>query len=168
MVELLRDYDSQEHPAELTSRDYVFAMLALLCLLPSANTRHKAKLSSAELVNNFVWFKSAQTSIDLFLAEKKSSHKQPFLLCLGTPDRPGLFYLIVDVKAISLGDCGVLKAVDALFKAHFVFWVSYAKSSELLMEFLQKLIYKIDNKKLSPRVRELHNSVMSFRARNSE
>ena len=167
VVELLRDYDSVEHATDLSPRDHLYALLLLLCLLPSANTRHKAKISSAELMNSFIWFKPQQTSIELFLSEKKSNtHKQPFLLCLGSKENPSDFYLIVDVKAIALGDCGVVKAVDALFKSHYVFWVGYAKCLSLFLEFLQKLIYKIECTKLSPRVRELHNSIVAMRGEN--
>ena len=109
VVELLCDYDSVEHPTDLSPRDHLYALLLLLCLLPSANTRHKAKVSSAELINSFIWFKPQQTSIELFLSEKKSTtHKQPFLLCLGSKENPANFYLILDVRAIALGDCGVL------------------------------------------------------------
>jgi hypothetical protein len=119
VVQLLHDYDSMEHSSELQLRDHMYAILCLLYLLPSANTRQKAKISSAELLNSFIWFKPRQTGIELFLEEKKSTtHKQPFLLCLGTVEQPNEFYLIVDVKAIPLGTCGVVKAVDALFKAH--------------------------------------------------
>ena len=79
ITELLRDYDSQEHTADLGLRDYLYALLALLHLLPSADTRHKAKLSSAELPNKFIWFKPQQTSLDLILSEKAAkTHKQPF------------------------------------------------------------------------------------------
>lgn len=160
IVELLREYDSQEHSAEVNIREHLYALLALLYLLPSANTRHKAKRSSAELLNSFLCFKPQQTSIDLVLSEKL--HKQPFLLCLGTIENPGVFYLILDVKAISLGACGVLKAVDTLFKAHYVYWVGYAKSLELFMEFLQKVVYKIECTKLSSRVGELDSSLRAF------
>jgi len=161
--ELLRDYDAVEHSAELSLRDHLYALLALLFLLPSADTRHKAKLSSAELPNKFISFKPKQTSIDLFLSEKSSkTHTQPFLLCLGTRDSPGVFYLVLDMKAIALGDCGVLKAVDVLFKSHYVYYVGYAKCLEPFMEFLQKLVYKIECTKLSSRIRELQNSVASL------
>jgi len=44
LVKLLRDYDSQQPPTELTARDYTHAILALLHLLPISNTRKKAKL----------------------------------------------------------------------------------------------------------------------------
>ena len=134
MVDLLRDYDAVEHTADLSLRDQLYALLLLLVLLPSANTRHKAKLSSAKLMNSFIWFKPQQTSTELFLSEKQTStHKQPFLMCMGNKENPGSFYLILDVKAIALGNCGVLRAVDALFKAHYVYWVGYAKCLEFFM-----------------------------------
>jgi len=66
------------------------------------------------------------------------------------------------MKAIALGDCGVLKAVDVLFKSHYVYYVGYAKCLEPFMEFLQKLVYKIECTKLSSRIRELQNSVASL------
>jgi hypothetical protein len=167
IVQLLRDYDSKEHSNELTSRDHMYALLCLLYLLPSANTKHKAKLSSAELLNSFIWFMPQQTSIDLFVSEKRSkTHTQPFLLCLGTVESPGDFYLIVDVKAVSIGTCGVLNAVDCLFKAHYVYWVGYAKCLDLIMEFLQKVFFKIECSKMSPRVRELQKSILVFKDGN--
>jgi hypothetical protein len=169
IVELLRDYDSQEHSTDLTARDHLYAVVALLYLLPSANIRHKAKLSSAELLNSFIWFKPQHTGIEVFLTENKSkTHKQPFLLCLGSIESPGSFFLILNVKAIPLGDCGVLKAVDGLFKAHYVYWVGYAKCLELFMEFVQKLIYRIECSKLSACVRELQNSILVLRGGNTQ
>ena len=91
-MDLLRDYDAVEHTADLSPRDQLYALLLLLVLLPSANTRHKAKLSSAELMNSFIWFKPQQTSIELFVSEKQSStHKQPFLLCMGNKENPSSF-----------------------------------------------------------------------------
>jgi hypothetical protein len=160
IVELLRDYDLQPHSAELTSRDTMYAVIALLHLLPSSNTKHKAKRSAAELDKTLITFKPQQTSIDMFLNQKNDDHhQQPFLLCLGSKDNPCSFYLIVDVKAVCLGDCGVLRAIDILFKAHYVFWVGYAKPLEFFMEFIQKLIFKVECTKLSARIRELKSSI---------
>lgn len=88
----------------------------------SNNTRHKGRKSSVELENSFLTFRSQQTSIVLFLTEKKASdqHKQLVHMCLGSKENPGVFFLILDGKAVSLGECGILKAVDCLFKAHCV------------------------------------------------
>jgi hypothetical protein len=160
VVELLRDYDSQPHSAELASRDYMYAIIALLHLLPSCNTRQNAKCSAAELINNLITLRLPQTSIDLFLKQKNDSHhQQPFLLCIDSKDNPCAFYLIVDVKAVCLGDCGVLKAIDILFKAHYVFWVGYAKPLQFFMEFVQKVIFMVERTKLSARIRELKSSI---------
>ena len=65
----------------------------------------------------------------------------------------------LDVKAIALSACGALMALDCLFKAHYGFWVGYSMSIELLMEFIQKVLYKIEITTFSSRVHELHNSV---------
>jgi hypothetical protein len=79
MVQLLPEYDSQRHSAsELSLRDHLYALLALIYLLPNAKAKvssasAKAKVSSAELLNSFIWFKPQQTSIELFLSEKASS-----------------------------------------------------------------------------------------------
>lgn len=164
ITELMREYDAQQHSGEVTPRDLLYSFMFLLHLLPSNNTRHKGRKSSVELENSFLTFRSQQTSIELFLTEKKASeqHKQPFLMCLGSRENPGVFFLILDGKAVSLGECGILKAVDCLFKAHFVFWVDYAKPSCLFMEYLQKIIYNIDCDKLSASVKELRNAITAI------
>ena len=54
LVELLRNYDSVDHPADVCDRDFMFSLLALLHLLPSANTKHKARVSTSELATTFI------------------------------------------------------------------------------------------------------------------
>jgi len=162
LTQLLRNYDFEQHAAsdEPTSRDCMYAVMALLQLLPSNNTRHGAKASAAEVEKNLISFRPQQTSLGLFLSEKNEAiHQQPFLLCIGSMDSPSSFYLILDAKALGLGDCGVLRAVDVLFKAHYVFWVGYAKPLSFFMEFVQKLVYKVECTKLSARIRELKSSI---------
>jgi len=161
IVQLLRNYDFDQHTADQpTSRDCMYALMALLQLLPSNNTRHGAKASAAEVEKNLISFQPQQTSLELFLSQKNDAiHQQPFLLCLGSMDSPSSFYLILDVKALSLGDCDVLRAVDVLFKSHYVFWVGYAKPLTFFMEFVQKLVYKVECTRLSTRIRELKSSI---------
>lgn len=163
LIELLREYDAQPHSPEPTERDFNYAILALLHLLPSCNTRQKARLSSAELESSLIAYAPQQTCIQLFVdAKQLSKNKQPSLLCLGSKDQCGNFYLLLDAKAVDLGECGTVKAVDYLFKCHFVFWVSYGKCLALFMEFLQKVIYKIQPEKFSTRVRELPNCILTL------
>jgi hypothetical protein len=164
LVEILREYDLQKHAPEVTPRDILYSLLCLLHLLPSTNTRQKGRKSSVELENCFLTFQSPQTSIELFLAEKANSdqHKQPFIMCLGSKEQPTTFFLILDKKAVCLGECGILRAVDCLFKAHFVYWVDYAKPLCYFMEFLHKVIYNIDCKKMSSCVKELRTSIVAL------
>jgi len=98
---------------------------------------------------SFIAFKAKQTSTELFLKSKTKNQKQPMLLCMGSKDdtEHANFYLILDLKAVSLGECGIIHALDALFKAHFVFWVDYAKPVSKLMEFLQKWSTKLNQPK---------------------
>ena len=163
VIQVLRDYEMQAHPLPLLSRDFVYCIFCLLHLLPTLNTRHKGRISSVELENQLTTFKPQQTSLDLFLNEKKTTnHKQPFLLCLGSKENPSTYYLILDSKAVSLGECGVLRALDCLFKGHFVIWVDCAKPLARFLEFLQKIVYKINSSKLSACVHELHNSITAL------
>lgn len=84
--------------------------------------------------------------------------------CVGSKNRPGAFYFLLDARAVGLGECGTVRAVDCLFKAHYVFWVDYAKCLSSYMEFLQKVLYKIEVSKLSARVRELCSSIRALTA----
>jgi len=106
VVELVYQYDEVEHGGELTDRDKLYSLLALLRLLPSANTRHKAKLSSVELEHSLVVYRPAQTSMELFLSQKTKLQQQPFPLCLASKNDCGPFFLILDKKAVPLGACG--------------------------------------------------------------
>jgi len=72
----MREYDMQQHTIDVTPRDNMFAILSLLHLLPSSNTRHKARITSAELESSLLTFKPQQTSIDLIIKEKTANHHQ--------------------------------------------------------------------------------------------
>ena len=78
VVELVHQYDEVQHGGELTDRDKLYSLLALLRLLPSANTRHKAKLSSVELEHSLVVYRPAQTSMELFLSQKNETTAPTF------------------------------------------------------------------------------------------
>lgn len=78
VVELIHQYDEVQHGGELTDRDKLYSLLALLRLLPSANTRHKAKLSSVELEHSLVVYRPAQTSMELFLSQKNETTAPTF------------------------------------------------------------------------------------------
>jgi len=86
ITHLIRNYE-QHTSDQPSNRDCMYALMALLQLLPSNNTRHGAKASAAEVLKNLISFQPQQTSLGLFLSQKNEAiHQQPFLLCLGSMD----------------------------------------------------------------------------------
>lgn len=83
---------------------------------------------------------------------------QPFLLCIGeNKSKIQKYYIILDQKALPCMAHTAVAAFDELFKAHFVFAVSYDDSLFNFYTFLQTTVYGIDGAtaKESPRVKEI-------------
>lgn len=83
---------------------------------------------------------------------------QPFLLCVGEKQcRIQKYYIILDQKAIPCVAQTAVAAFDELFKAHFVFAVSYDEALFNFYTFIQTTVYGIDvgTAKESPRVKEI-------------
>lgn len=100
--------------------------------------------------------------MDTFLSWSGST--QPFLLGIGEKKSSiQKFYVILDQKAIPCETQTAVAAFDELFKAHFVFAVSYDEALFNFYTFIQTTVYGIDvgNARESPRVKEirvrLHN-----------
>lgn len=85
--------------------------------------------------------------------------QQPYLLAVGRQKRKvDSFYVAIDKRlSRSLG------AFDELFKAHFVFNVSYDAALVNFYTFLQTTVYNIDMGKMkeSPRVRDLRAKILN-------
>ncbi|XP_035760815.1 uncharacterized protein LOC102792227 [Neolamprologus brichardi] len=91
---------------------------------------------------------------------------QPFLLCIGEQKKNiQRFFIIVDQKAIPCDAPTSVAAFDGLFKAHFVFSLSYDEALSSFYTFIQTTIYNIDvgNTKESPRVKELRARLLRDR-----
>ncbi|XP_030581625.1 uncharacterized protein LOC115777779 [Archocentrus centrarchus] len=83
------------------------------------------------------------TSMATFLAKVGSA--QPFLLCVGEKkSRIQKFYIILDQKPIPCVAQTAVAAFDELFKAHFVFAVSYDATLLNFYTFIQTTVYGID------------------------
>lgn len=83
---------------------------------------------------------------------------QPFLLCIGEQkNRIQRFHVIVDQKPIPCKAQTSVAAFDELFKAHYVFSLSYDEALCSFYTFVQTTVYNIDvgSAKESPRVKEL-------------
>lgn len=84
--------------------------------------------------------------------------QQPFLLCVGERKNSlQKFYIVVDQKAIPCKAQTSVAAFDELFKAHYVFSVSYHEALCNFYTFIQTTVYGIDvgKAKESSRVKEI-------------
>ncbi|KAI9517715.1 hypothetical protein NQZ68_000883 [Dissostichus eleginoides] len=133
----------------------ISALLLLLHLLPPTPRGHKktAKISSAQAANHLVRFLKQGASLTTFL--EKVEARQPFLLCIGEQRKKiQRFVIVVDHKPIPCNAQTSVAAFDALFKAHYVFSLSYNEALSSFYIFIQTTVYNIDvgNAKESPRV----------------
>ncbi|XP_023808216.1 uncharacterized protein LOC111946938 [Oryzias latipes] len=134
------------------------ALLLLLHLLPPTSKGHKKsdKISSAQAAHRLVRFVKEGVSLNTFL--EKVDVRQPFLLCVGEQRKEiRRFFIMVDQKPIPCSALTSVAAFDVLFKAHFVFSISYDEALSSFYAFIQTTVYNIDvgNTKESPRVKEL-------------
>ncbi|XP_049338304.1 uncharacterized protein LOC125803859 [Astyanax mexicanus] len=134
------------------------AILLLLHLLPPTARGQKktAKISSAQAANHLVRYIPEGASLTTFL--ERAETKQPFLLCIGEQKNKILkFYIIIDQKAVPCKAQTLVAAFDELFKAHYVFSLSYDEALSNFYTFVQTTVYNIDIgvTKESPRVKEL-------------
>ncbi|KAG9261779.1 hypothetical protein AMEX_G430 [Astyanax mexicanus] len=134
------------------------AILLLLHLLPPTARGQKktAKISSAQAANHLVRYIPEGASLTTFL--ERAETKQPFLLCIGEQKNKILkFYIIIDQKAVPCKAQTSVAAFDELFKAHYVFSLSYDEALSNFYTFVQTTVYNIDIgvTKESPRVKEL-------------
>ncbi|KAL3999310.1 N-acetylglutamate synthase [Sarotherodon galilaeus] len=112
--------------------------------------------SSAQAANHLVRFVKEGVSLTTLL--EKADARQPFLLCTGEQKKNfQRFFIVVGQKAIPCDAPTSVAAFDGLFKAHFVFSLSYDEALTSFYTFIQTTIYNTDvgNTKESPRVKEL-------------
>ncbi|KAJ8398306.1 hypothetical protein AAFF_G00428760 [Aldrovandia affinis] len=90
--------------------------------------------------------------------------RQPYLLAVGRQkSKIDSFYIVMDKHLIPCQANRSLGAFDELFKAHFVFNVSYDVALVNFYTFLQTTVYNIDVGKMkeTPRVRELRARLLN-------
>lgn len=103
-------------------------------------------------------------SLTTFL--EKVDARQPFLLCVGEQRKDiQRFFIVVDQKPIPCSASTSVAAFDDLFKAHFVFSLSYDEALSSFYTFIQTTVYNIDvgSTKESPRVKELRARLLQER-----
>ncbi|XP_059213204.1 uncharacterized protein LOC131991716 isoform X2 [Centropristis striata] len=139
------------------------SLLLLLYLLPPPPGGSKCpKISASDAVERLVVFHKSCCSLEEHLQNQQS--QQPYLLAVGRQKRKiDNFYVSVDKRLIPCQASRSLGAFDELFKAHFVFNVSYDGALVNFYTFLQTTVYNIDMGKMkeSPRVRDLRAKLLN-------
>ncbi|XP_072556798.1 uncharacterized protein [Paramormyrops kingsleyae] len=138
------------------------SILLLLHLLPPSAGRKKVKISPLDAVDRLVQYHKSCTSIEEHLSGREGH--QPYLLAVGrVKKRIDNFYVVVDKQLIPCAGTSSLSAIDELFKAHYVFNLTYEESLANVYTFLQTTVYNIDIgiTSASPRVRELRVKLLN-------
>ncbi|CAI5642751.1 unnamed protein product [Oreochromis niloticus] len=120
------------------------------------------KISASDAVERLVVFHKSCCSLEEHLQNQQS--QQPYLLAVGRQKRKAdSFYVAIDKRLIPCQASRSLGAFDELFKAHFVFSVSYDAALVNFYTFLQTTVYNIDMGKMkeSPRVRDLRAKILN-------
>ncbi|KAJ8285246.1 hypothetical protein GJAV_G00024610 [Gymnothorax javanicus] len=141
--------------------DMASVLLLVHLLPPPPGGRKSAKISAREAVDRVVQFYKARTE---WHPGGLEAPRQPYLVAVGTRrDQIESFYLALDRQLIPCQANCSLGAFDELFKAHFVFGLSYDEALSSVYTFLQTTVYNIDvgSVKESPRVKELRARMLN-------
>ncbi|KAK6290859.1 hypothetical protein J4Q44_G00387410 [Coregonus suidteri] len=149
---------------EATTYDQEMAsLLLLLHLLPPPLRGLKSpKISACDAVERLVVFHKSCCSLEEHLCNQQG--RQPYLLAVGRQkSKIESFYITMDKRLIPCKANHSLGACDELFKAHFVFNLSYDVALVNFYTFLQTTVYNIDVGKMkeSPRVNDLRARLLN-------
>uniref|UniRef100_UPI001A988105 uncharacterized protein LOC120832177 n=1 Tax=Gasterosteus aculeatus aculeatus TaxID=481459 RepID=UPI001A988105 len=139
------------------------SLLLLLHLLPPPPGGLKSpKNSACDAVERLVVFHKSCCSLEEHLRNQQG--RQPYLLAVGRQkSKIDSFYITMDKRLIPCKANRSLGACDELFKAHFVFNLSYDVALVNFYTFLQTTVYNIDVGKMkeSPRVKDLRARLLN-------
>ncbi|XP_073689424.1 uncharacterized protein [Garra rufa] len=128
----------------------------------SAGGLKSPKISACDAVERLVVFHKSCCSLEEHLNNNQRQH--PYLLAVGRQKSMiDTFYITLDKHLIPCQANRSLGAFDELFKAHFVFNLSYDSALVSFYTFLQTTLYNIDVGKMkeSPRVRDLRARLLN-------
>ncbi|TDH05601.1 hypothetical protein EPR50_G00124110 [Perca flavescens] len=167
--ELRRLVESAESPPgsdldEATTYDQEMASLFLLLHLlpPPPGGLKSPKISACDAVERLVIFHKSCCSLEEHLRNQQG--RQPYLLAVGRQkSKIDNFYITMEKRLIPCKTNRSLGACDELFKAHFVFNLSYDVALVNFYTFLQT-VYNIDVGKMkeSPRVKDLRARLLNI------
>ncbi|XP_041757036.1 uncharacterized protein LOC121584888 [Coregonus clupeaformis] len=132
-----------ENDSETNWDNDMSSLLLLLHLLPPPAGGKRTKISASDAVGRLVHFHKSCCSIEDHL---DGSHgRQPYLLAVGRrQSKIDNYYIVADKRLVPCQATSGLCAFDELFKAHFVFNLSYDDALVNFYTFVQTTIYNID------------------------
>ncbi|XP_030612996.1 uncharacterized protein LOC115799840 isoform X1 [Archocentrus centrarchus] len=155
--------DNEESSESAWKSDMAALLLLVYLLLPPPSGKKRAvKITVREALSHVVWFHKSCRN----LQETTSSvqGRQPYILAVGTSRRTiNDYYIVVDRQLIPCKAKSSISAFDELFKAHYVFGISYDQALHNMYTFVQTTIYNIDVGLCheSPRVKDLRAKLLN-------
>ncbi|XP_053098319.1 uncharacterized protein LOC128317065 [Pangasianodon hypophthalmus] len=164
---LLQKWDMFFKPNVIKETKRLASTPELTQLLLSAETPEERgpkcpKISACDAVKRLVIFNKSCCSLEEHLNNTQWQH--PYLLAVGRQkSKIESFYIALDKHLIPCQANRSLGAFDELFKAHFVFNLSYDRALVNFYTFLQTTVYNIDvgQMKESPRVKDLRARLLN-------
>ncbi|KAL7857977.1 hypothetical protein AOLI_G00180790 [Acnodon oligacanthus] len=158
LLDLMRNAESAVEVENGWDSDMSAILLLLQLLPPFAQGRKRpGKMSASQAVNQLIRFQKVETSVQQHL-DSITQSSQPYLLALGSiKSSIHSYFIVIDKRALPCKATGSVGAFDELFKAHFVFGMSYSSCLNNILIFVQTTVYNIDmgETKETPRVAEL-------------
>ncbi|CAL8339693.1 unnamed protein product [Boreogadus saida] len=167
----LLDYliqSAEENPDEddeVPGWDSDMASLLLLVYLlppPPSGKKGAVKISIREAVDRVVKFHKSCRSLQEHSGPDQ--RRQPYILAVGTARNSiHQYYIAMDNGLLPCKARYSLSAFDELFKAHYVFGVSYDQALNSMFTFVQTTIYNIDIglSHETPRVKDLRAKLLN-------
>ncbi|KAF4101499.1 hypothetical protein G5714_017931 [Onychostoma macrolepis] len=138
--------ENTDEDDEVPGWDSDMASLLLLVYLlppPPSGKKGAVKISTREAVDHVVKFHKSCRSLQEHSGPNQ--RRQPYILAVGTTRKHiHEYYIALDGDLLPCKGKSSLSAFDELFKAHYVFGISYDQALNGMYTFVQTTIYNID------------------------
>ncbi|XP_048067224.1 uncharacterized protein LOC125280609 [Megalobrama amblycephala] len=157
--------ENTDEDDEVPGWDSDMASLLLLVYLlppPPSGKKGAVKISTREAVDHVVKFHKSCRSLQEHSGPNQ--RRQPYILAVGTTRKHiHEFYIALDGDLLPCKGKSSLSAFDELFKAHYVFGISYDQALNGMYTFVQTTIYNIDvgHSHETPRVKDLRAKLLN-------
>ncbi|XP_056104256.1 uncharacterized protein LOC130083216 [Rhinichthys klamathensis goyatoka] len=162
LSQLLLSAEGDLDEARIYDQEMASLLLLIHLLPPPPGGPKSPKISACDAVERLVIFHKSCCSLEEHL--RNNQHQHPYLLAVGRQkSKIDSFYITLDKHLIPCQANRFLGAFDELFKAHFVFNLSYDSALVSFYTFLQTTLYNIDVGKMkeSPRVKDLRARLLN-------